>query len=125
MPWGGMEGEGLEYGIDNLVNYLVEVFLFDAAEAALNVALDVARNNLAFDKAGLREREAHHHLVGQRVGVLRIEPVVRRDKHKVEHTVLVLLQLVVADDDGGMWLERTVREEKTDFDDVSLVVLHR
>lgn len=39
MPWGGMEGEGLEYGIDNLV----EVFLFDAAEAALNVALDVAR----------------------------------------------------------------------------------
>ena len=43
MPWGGMEGEGLEYGIDNLVDNLVEVFLFDAAEAALNVALDVAR----------------------------------------------------------------------------------
>ena len=94
----------LEYRIDYLVNYLVEVFFLDAAETTLYVALDVTRNNLALDKAWLREREAHNHFVGQGVGILRIEPVVRRDKHKIEHTVLVLLQLVVGNYNCGMGL---------------------
>ena len=59
------------------------------------------------------------------IGILWIEPVVRRDEHKIEHTVLILLQLVVTDDDGGMGLERAVRKEEADLYDISLVVLHR
>ena len=116
---------GLEYGIDNLVDNFVEIFLFDTAEAALNVTLDVARNDMTLDEAGLRKREACHHLVGQRIGVLRVEPIVGSDENEVEHTVLVLLQLVGADDDGGMWLERAVGEKEADFYDVALMILHR
>ena len=67
---------GLKYGIDNLVNYLVKVFFLDTAEAALYVALYVTRNNLALDKAWLRENEAYYHFVGKRIGILWIEPVV-------------------------------------------------
>ena len=66
----------LEYRIDYLVNYLVEVSFLDAAETSLYVALNVTRNNLALDKAWLREREAHNHFIGQRIGILWIEPVV-------------------------------------------------
>ena len=55
----------------------------------------------------------------------RVEPVVRRDEHKIEHTILVLLQLVVANNDGRMGLECPVGKEETNLYDVSLVVFHR
>ena len=115
----------LEYRLHNLVDNLVEVFLLDAAKATLDVTLDIAGNNLTLHEAGLREGEAVNHVVTQRIGILWIEPVVRRDEHKIEHTVLILLQLVVTDDDGGMGLERAVGKEEADLHDVSLVVLHR
>ena len=115
----------LEYRLHNLVDNLVEVFLLDTAKTTLDVTLDVAGDNLALHEAGLREGEAVDHLVAQRVGILGVEPVVRGDEHKVEHTILILLQLVVADDDGGMGLERAVGDEDADFNDVSLMVLHR
>jgi len=115
----------LEYRLNNLVDNLVEIFLLDTAKTALHVALDVAGDNLALHEAGLREGEAVNHVVAQRVGILRVEPVVRCDEHKVEHTVLVNLQLVVTDDDGGMGLERAIWEEEADLYDISLVVLHR
>ena len=99
--------------------------MLETAKATLYVALDVASDNLALHEAGLREGEAVNHVVTQRIRILWIEPVVRRDKHKIEHAVLVLLQLVVADDDGGMGFERAVGEEKADLYDVSLVVLQR
>jgi len=115
----------LEYRLNNLVDNLVEVFLLNAAKAALDVSLDVAGQNLALHEAGLRGREAVNHVVTQWVGVLRVEPVVRRDEHKVEHSVLVLLQLIITDDDGWMGLERAVRKEEADLYDVSLMILHR
>ena len=115
----------LEYRLHNLVDNLVEVFLLDAAKATLDVTLDIASDNLTLHEAGLREGKAVNHVVAQRIGILWIEPVVRRDEHKIEHTVLILLQLVVTDDDGGMGLERAVGKEEADLHDVSLVVLHR
>ena len=80
---------------------------------------------MALDEAGLRKRETCHHFVGQRIGILRVEPVVGGDEHEIEHAVLVLLQLVVADDDGGVGLERAVGEEEADLYDVALMILHR
>ena len=71
-----MEECWLEYRIDYLVNYLVEVSFLDAVETTLYVALDVTRNNLTLDKAWLRECEALYHFVGQRIGILGVEPVV-------------------------------------------------
>ena len=115
----------LEYRLHNLVDNLIEILLLDAAEATLDVALDIASNDLTLDEAGFREGEAVDHIVAQRVGILRIKPVVRCNEHKVEHTVLINLQLVVADDDGGMGLESAVREEEADLYDVSLMVFHR
>lgn len=61
---------------DDLVNYLVEIDLLDTAEATLNIALDIAREDLAFHEAGLGEGKAFYHIVGQRIGILRIDPVV-------------------------------------------------
>ena len=98
----------LEYRLYNFVDNFIEVFLLDATEATLNIALDIASNDLTLHEAGLREGEAIDHIVAQWVGILRIKPVVRRNEHKVEHTILVLLQLVVADDDGGMGFEGAV-----------------
>ena len=115
----------LEYRLNNLVDNLIEVFLLDTAKTTLDVTLDVAGDNLALHEAGFREGEAVNHIVAQRVGILRVEPVVRRDEHEVEHALLVNLQLVVADDDGGMGLERAIGEEEADLYDVSLMVLHR
>ncbi len=76
MSWSVRKVYSLEYRIDYLVDNLVEVFLLDAAETALYVAFDIARNNLALDKAWLRKGEARDHFVGKRIGILWIEPVV-------------------------------------------------
>ena len=115
----------LEYRLYDLVDNLVEVFLFDVAKATLDVTFDVTSDNLALHEAGLREGEAVDHVVTQRIRILWIEPVVGSDEHKTEHAVLVLLQLVVTDDDCGMGLECTVGEKEANLYDVSLVVLHR
>ena len=80
---------------------------------------------MALDDAGLRESEVVNHLIGQQVGILWIEPVVRRDENEVEHAILVFLQLIVGDNDGWMWLESAVGKEEADLDNVSLVIPHR
>ena len=102
-----------------------ECLLLDTAEATLDVALNITSDYVAFHEAWLREGKAVDHLITQRIGVLRVEPVVRRDEHKIEHTILVLLQLVVANNDGRMGLECPVGKEETNLYDVSLVVFHR
>ena len=43
----------LKYGFDNLVDYFIEILLFDAAEATGNVSLDITCNNLALHKTWL------------------------------------------------------------------------
>ena len=66
----------LKDGNDNLVYDLVEVFLLDTAEATLNITLDIARENLTLYEAGLREGKAFYHIIGQLIGILRIELVI-------------------------------------------------
>lgn len=83
-----------EYRFDDFVDNLVEVLLFDAPEPTGYVAFDIARDDLTFDEARLREGEARHHVVGQRVGILRIDAVVRGDEDEVKHPLFVNLQLV-------------------------------
>ena len=102
-----------------------ECLLLDTAEATLDVALNITSDYVAFHEARLREGKAVNHLVTQRIGVLRVEPVVRGDEHKIKHTILILLQLVVADNNGRMRFECSVGKEETNLYDVSLVVFHR
>ena len=65
-----------KYRFDYLVDDFIEVFLFDATKATIDITLDIARNNLAFNKAGLRESKAINHFDSQRIRILRVEPIV-------------------------------------------------
>ena len=85
----------LEYRSYYFIYNLIEVLLLDATKATRNISLNVTSENLTLYEAGLGKRVTLNHLVCQRIGVLRIEPVVGGDEYKVKHAVLVLLQLVV------------------------------
>ena len=125
MCWAGAFDVYLENRLYNFVDNLVEVFLLDATEATQDVTLDITGYNLALHEAGLREGEAIDHIITQRIRILWVKPVVRSNKHEIEHAFLVFLQLIVADDDGRMGFKCAVGKEEADFYDVSLVVLHR
>ena len=89
--------------------------MFDATKTAINIALNVASNNLALHQARFCEGKTFNHLIAQGVGILRIESVVRCYEHEIEHTVLVFLQLVIRYDDGRMRFERAIRKEETNL----------
>lgn len=80
---------------------------------------------LAFDDTWLRKGETRNHVIGQRIGILWVDSVIRGDEDDVEHPLLVKLQLVVGDNDGGMGLEGAVGEEEINLHDIFLVVFHR
>ena len=53
----------LKYRINNLINNLVKIFLFDAAQAALHITLDVACYDLTFNETWLGKSKSDHHIV--------------------------------------------------------------
>ena len=65
-----------ENRLNDFVHNLVEVLRLDSSQSAIDVALNVACNNLAFHYAWLGQLVGNEHIVGQGVGILRVDGVV-------------------------------------------------
>ena len=119
---GGMRG-GLEDGIDNLVNYLIEVFLLDAAEAAQDARIDSDGQNLTFDIALLFHLEREH-IVAERIGVVAaVGKILRGNQRHIDET-LVKLQFVVRDYQCGVYLVALAGDWEVNLHNIFLMVLH-
>lgn len=65
------------------------------------------------------------HIVSERKRILRINPVVGSDEDKVESAVLVNLKLIVRDYYGWVWLNLSIRKDKADLYNITLMISHR